>query len=118
MEASEEADAIEGSSRSLNSQDGYSWSCSAMGSALSLKMDTPLRTVPGGAADGRDGVSAGALEEDGEADEDAVAEADAYERESGACRKEEHEARAVLVAALNMVARFESYGVEDLCDLV
>lgn len=103
MDASEEAEAMDGSSSSLKSQEGYSWSCSAMGSGLSLRIETPLRTVPGGAAEGRDGVSVGVLD-------DAVAEADAYVRESGACRREEHEARVDRDAALNMVAREVLYG--------
>lgn len=40
---------------------------------MSLKMETPLRTVPGGAADGSDCVSVGVLDEL----EDDAAEAEA-----------------------------------------
>ena len=67
-----------------------------MGSALSLRIDTPLSTVPGGAADGIDGVSDGVLDE---AEEEAAAAAEAYVRELGARRKEEQLARADRVAA-------------------
>ena len=60
-------------------------------------METPLSTVPGGAADGIDGVSDGVLEE---VEEEAAAAAEAYVRERGARRKEEQLARTDRVAAL------------------
>lgn len=64
-------------------------------------MDTPLRTVPGGAADGRDGVSVGVPLELEVLE--AEAEAEAYVRVHRAARKVEHEARAVRAATVIML---------------
>lgn len=88
---------MEGSSSSLNSHGGYSWSWRATGSGLSLKMETPFRRVPGGAADGRDCASEGV---EGVAEEEATAEPDAKVRAEDADRIKEHEARIIVVVAL------------------
>ena len=60
-----------------------------------MYMETPFSTVPGGAADGSEGVSDGVL---GEADEEA--EEDAKVREFDASRMRGHTART-----LNVVGR-------------
>lgn len=57
---SDDAAAMEGSSNSLNSHGGYCESSRATGSDRSLKMHSPVRTVPGGAADGKDAGAAAA----------------------------------------------------------
>lgn len=67
--------------------------------------------MPGGAADGIDGVSGAVLDE---VEEEAAAAAEAYVREHGARRKEEQDARTDRVAALIVLIAVEATDLEVL----